>query len=459
MKKYFLIVFTFLFVQLNVLAQFNVCPHGTYNKGIVYSYAVDDQIYWASRRDVTGTIVTTDGGNTWTVSSFSDPAPVYCIHAFNADTAFVIASTIYKTTDRGTTWTPVTGVFTNGASFPNTIHFFDQDNGVAMGDPVDGYFEIYTTTDGGTNWTRVPSNNIPAPLTGEAGVVNYHAYFNNSYWFSTNKARVFRSTDLGFTWTSYQFSQTDYIPIVAFRDELHGIADASSGGTGWNYYRTSDGGNSWTYISSTPSWMYGYFNITYLPGTQSTYTINSISYSGKALRAMALFTNDDGLTWHRMDDWGPCSSVDFVDYGQWTSVNSGWGSFYDASQGCIYHWPGYTGKHIWRAGNSLKYRSIELGAVADTFAISIGNYGTLPTTVNGLNLSSTNFSLVNPPSLPLTLQPWDAIDLDITFTPQAHSLFNDSLVIFSDAENYSSLSVPLTGRALEFTPPLPDLIS
>ena len=149
-KKFYLIIFAFLFFQLSVQAQFNVCPSGSYTRGVVYAYAVNDQIYWASRRDVTGTIVTTDGGNTWTLSSFTDPnSPVYCIHAFNADTAFVIASTIYKTTDRGTTWTPATGVFTNSASFPNTIHFFDQNNGVAMGDPVDGYFEIYTTTDGG----------------------------------------------------------------------------------------------------------------------------------------------------------------------------------------------------------------------------------------------------------------------------------------------------------------------
>ena len=113
----------------------------------------------------------------------------------------MVASTIYKTTDRGTTWTPATGVFTNASSFPNTIHFFDQNNGLAMGDPVDGYFEIYTTSNAGVNWVRVPSSNIPAPLTGEAGTVNCQAYYNNSYWFTTNSARVFRSTDRGYTWT------------------------------------------------------------------------------------------------------------------------------------------------------------------------------------------------------------------------------------------------------------------
>ena len=130
MKKMHLIILFSLFFFFVAQAQFNVCPNGNYNMGIIYSHAVGDEVYWASRRDVTGTIVTADGGNTWTVNSFVDPRafPVYCIHAFDANTAFITASTIYKTTDRGTTWTPAAGVFTNSASFPNTIHFFDQNN-------------------------------------------------------------------------------------------------------------------------------------------------------------------------------------------------------------------------------------------------------------------------------------------------------------------------------------------
>jgi photosystem II stability/assembly factor-like uncharacterized protein len=452
--KSFLLSLLFLFVQLIIYAQFNVCPTGSYTRGEVFAHAVDDQIYWASRRDIAGTIVTTDGGNTWTSGSFTDPRNfgVSCIHAFDANTAFLVASTIFKTTDRGTTWTPATGVYTNSSSYPNTIHFFDQNNGVAMGDPVDGYFEIYTTTNAGVNWVRVPSSNIPAPLSGETGMQNFHAYYNNSYWFTTTSARVFSSTDRGYTWTSYQFPQATGIFTVAFRDELHGIADPFLGGPGWNYYRTSDGGSTWTYLSSSPSWLWGYYNIISIPGSPSIYTINSISYVGKERKAMVLFTNDDGMTWHRMDDWGTFFDGDWVDYGQWASVNSGWGSLYNASQGCIYHWAGYTGKHIWRAASSLKYGSLVLGEVGDTIEISIGNYGTLPTTVNGLNLSSANFSVVNPPSLPLTLQPWNAFEVSISFTPQARGLFIDSLVILSDATNYSSLSVSLTGKALQFTP-------
>ncbi|MDZ7623151.1 MAG: hypothetical protein U5J96_01710 [Ignavibacteriaceae bacterium] len=87
-------------------------------------------------RDVTGTIVTTDGGNTWTQSSFTRSLKTFgvsCVHALNADIAFVVASTIYKTTNRGTTGQQLQVCLPIQVSFPNTIHFFDQKNGCSNG--------------------------------------------------------------------------------------------------------------------------------------------------------------------------------------------------------------------------------------------------------------------------------------------------------------------------------------
>ena len=46
MRRLYLIIFTFIAVQQVVLAQFNICPTGTYNFGVAYACAVDDQVYW-----------------------------------------------------------------------------------------------------------------------------------------------------------------------------------------------------------------------------------------------------------------------------------------------------------------------------------------------------------------------------------------------------------------------------
>ena len=129
-------------------------------------------------------------GQTWNYSTFTDPkgAPVYCIDALNADTAYVVTSEIFKTTNRGNTWAKQITNFSTG--FANCIHFFDDNNGVATGDPNGGYFEIYTTTNGGDNWVRVPSGNIPPPLPGEMGIISSFAAYNNTFWFATFGATV-----------------------------------------------------------------------------------------------------------------------------------------------------------------------------------------------------------------------------------------------------------------------------
>jgi hypothetical protein len=69
-----------------------------------------------------------------------------------------------------------------------------------MGDPRDGYFEIQLTDDGGASWTRVPSSGIPTPMTGEMGLNHSYSAVGNSIWFTTSKARCYRSTNRGQDW-------------------------------------------------------------------------------------------------------------------------------------------------------------------------------------------------------------------------------------------------------------------
>ena len=210
---------------------------------------------------------TTDGGQTWTSSTFVDPkgAPVYCIDALNADTAYVATSEIFKTTNRGNTWVKQITNYSTG--FVNCIHFFDANNGVATGDPNGGYFEIYTTTNGGDNWVRVPSSNIPAPLPNEVGIVSSFAAYNNTFWFATlgaaNEQRIIRSTDRGYTWTlltSFSIPST-ITPTIEFRDSLHGLFI----GNGYLIFRTSNGGMTWT-SESLPSWIEFIGMPAYIPG-------------------------------------------------------------------------------------------------------------------------------------------------------------------------------------------------
>ncbi len=210
------------------------------DQGIHYMCAVDENIVWAVGYDGSPSSLpaqeftrTINGGDLW-VADLIDGAPTdgdtAMIFALDDMTAWVPIHTgnpqgIWKTSDGGQTWVQqTTADFTGG--FPNCVHFWDENNGWCMGDPVGGYYEIYTTTDGGNNWVRVPSSDIPAPSSSvEYGVVGYYDVVGDTIWFGTQDAtlggRVFKSIDKGYHWTvsSVIFSPGSYVDI-RFKDAL-----------------------------------------------------------------------------------------------------------------------------------------------------------------------------------------------------------------------------------------------
>src|SRR5690606_14506928 len=105
------------------------------------------------------------------------------------------------------TWTLQPSGITAG-SFINSVHFFDAQNGVILGDQDEqGYFEIYTTANAGVTWTRVPLANLPPAQNAEFGLTNIFEAVGDAVWFvtgtnGTTPRRLFRSFNKGQTWTA-----------------------------------------------------------------------------------------------------------------------------------------------------------------------------------------------------------------------------------------------------------------
>jgi photosystem II stability/assembly factor-like uncharacterized protein len=201
---------------------------------------------------------TTDGGNSWIFDSIPVPGVPVCVSICGWDTNICFhvytdingstGPSIWKTTDGGTTWSNmITAQFTG--SFINFYHAFSADTGLAMGDPRDGYFEIQLTYDGGATWTRVPSSNIPAVLPDEMGMNNSYSAVGNSIWFTTSKARCFRSTDRGQTWDVAEVVPGATLDLgVCFSTEQKGAV--WNRGTNTNpLVVTNDGGITWDTVS------------------------------------------------------------------------------------------------------------------------------------------------------------------------------------------------------------------
>lgn len=248
-----------------------------------------------------------DGGDTWTAGTIdlglnSDDMEISSITAASATTAWVSVSPgtantggIWKTTDGGTNWIKQTTALFNNTddSYPNFVHFWNANDGIAQGDPESSEFEIYTTTDGGTTWNRVPGANIPDPESGEIGHYNLYTVSGNSIWFGTKTGRIFRSTDKGLNWTAY-----DSVYSADFVFDRFTFSDANKGllmiyDNPPQLYNTTDGGVTWNPVLTTGN----IFNvdIAYIPGTSTVISSSYVNPLGSS------YSLDDGLNWTTID--------------------------------------------------------------------------------------------------------------------------------------------------------------
>lgn len=326
---------------------------------------VDDNVVWLSNSCGTSGCTTirryslsTDSGLTWTTNaidlgSSAANLEIANICGVSATTAYAsvfpkaagVTGGIWKTTNGGLTWTRQPSASYNsadGASFTNIVHFWDENNGLCMGDPAGGYFEIYTTTNGGANWTRVPSANIPAPIdAAEYGLTNQFTVTGNVLWFGTTFGRIYKTTDKGLTWTVSQSPIPDFgggingsgSGDLAFTDANNGLLQTDA----YELYATQDGGANWTALTVAPDTALKNFGISEIPGQSGWYVSVGEDLLNSPARGSA-FTTDGGLNWTNIDD------ANAVDGGVVTFRNNnvGFASGFSttAIQGGIFKWNG-----------------------------------------------------------------------------------------------------------------------
>ena len=336
--KNFSLFFSLLFVaflSLSVKAQW-VLQHapGLPNSSqpqVIFS-PVNDNVCWGKNSNNSQFLRTTDGGDNWTVSTVTNAAGLECssisaldntVTAWIAmnDPSNVTSGGIFKTTDGGLNWVKQTSAFQGSGGHPNVIHFFDADNGLCVGNPRGGYWEIYTTTNGGTNWIQVPSGNIPTPLTNESGFeTSYDPPEGNFFWFPTLSNRLYRTTDQGYTWTVADSVTGGPSQIgfgFAFKDNLNGLAA--------DFYpnrvisKTTDGGETWVPIVPFSSELDSISSLFIVyRGTDSSYVITSqTDLGGNPMMPGTAYSDDNGISWSQISNI-PLGLAAFSD------CNTGW---------------------------------------------------------------------------------------------------------------------------------------
>ena len=133
---------------------------------------VNDQVVWVSGSN--GMVAkSTDGGKTWRwfqVKGF-EKNDFRDIEAFDEKTAVIMAvgepAFILKTFNGGESWKVVYSDSSKGM-FLDAMEFWDNGNGIVVGDPIDGNIYVARTDDFGNSWEKYISKKMSPADKGEA---------------------------------------------------------------------------------------------------------------------------------------------------------------------------------------------------------------------------------------------------------------------------------------------------
>ncbi|MFV5692740.1 WD40/YVTN/BNR-like repeat-containing protein [Flavobacterium sp. LT1R49] len=203
--------------------------------------------------------------------------------------------------------------------FYDSMQFWNDKEGIAIGDPITNCLSIITTSDGGNSWNKIPCDKLPKIINGEAAFAASNTNIvikENKTWIVTGgkKARVFYSSDKGKTW------EVQETPIVQGKT-MTGIFTAdfydSKKGfiTGGNYELpnqnfsnkalTINGGKTWELQAENQG--FGYAScVQYVPNSKGRELV-SVGASG------LYYSSDSGNSWKQLSTDSSLFTIRFLD--------------------------------------------------------------------------------------------------------------------------------------------------
>ena len=202
--------------------------------------------------------------------------------------------------------------------FYDSMQFWNDLEGIAVGDPIDDCLSVIITRDGGETWTKLPCDKLPKVVEGEAAFAASNTNIiikGNATWIVSGgkKSRVFFSSDKGLTWTVYetpivQGETMTGIFTADFYDENIGFI------AGGNYEKptqnfqnkalSTNGGKTWKLVGEHQG--FGYAScIQFVPNSNGNQLV-SVGASG------LYYSKDQGATWQQFNTDGSFYTIRFV---------------------------------------------------------------------------------------------------------------------------------------------------
>ena len=198
-------------------------------------------------------------------------------------------------------------------AFYDSMDFWNDQEGIAIGDPTEDCMSIIITRDGGNTWNKLSCDDLPKAIDGEAAFAAFAAsdtniaIIGNNAWVATGgkASRVLYSPDKGKTWQVFdtpitQGKSTTGMYSIDFYDELNGFAIGGDytkpEDNKANKIRTTDGGKTWELVGENQE--PGYRScVQYIPNGKGNELV-TVGFKGID------YSNDSGTTWKHLSDEG-----------------------------------------------------------------------------------------------------------------------------------------------------------
>lgn len=199
---------------------------------------------------------------------------------------------------------------THPKTFYDSMDFWNDQEGIAIGDPTDDCMSVIITRDGGETWAKLSCDDLPKAKEGEAAFAASDTNISivgDHTWVATGgkASRVLYSPDKGKTWKVYdtpiiQGKETTGMYSIDFYDENNGFAIGGDytkpNDTLNNKIRTQDGGKTWQVVANGKE--PGYRScVQYVPNSNAKELV-AIGFKGID------YSNDAGKTWRHLSDEG-----------------------------------------------------------------------------------------------------------------------------------------------------------
>ncbi|MDY6794959.1 MAG: YCF48-related protein [Actinomycetota bacterium] len=257
---------------------------------------VDANVVWICG-DGGAVLVTSDGGESWTLKNISVGSQDFRllgISALNDKVAWVVGQggSVYSTADGGDSWNPCP---VPGAQDLMGVSALSDTSAWVSG----SLNVIAMTTDGGSNWNRVD----PA-VCRTSDIERVKAFDNNKVYAIGNSGCFFSTADGGGSWNFTDLGSSTYLFGMSFTDGQNGwLSGTDDYGAGYMAI-TGDGGGNWTRVD-TPQ-LDGERNVTSIAAPGAS-TVWACSVDGALLRS-----TDGGGGWTRSDTVWTRASLDGV---------------------------------------------------------------------------------------------------------------------------------------------------